>query len=119
MSLAYAPFRYGLPKYGVPVGIARVAGLLGVFGFMALFHIYALSPILDSAALGRIGTFFFINGIATVTESAIWGRKDHWLKTLLAWSFETVFASWTVSGLHIPHGLWRVPWSEICNAPKY
>ena len=76
-SLAYTPIRYGLPKYGVPVVVARSLGVLGAFGLMGIFHLYALYPILDKEALIRIGVFFILNGVATVSEVAIWGHKRH------------------------------------------
>ncbi|KAL2072567.1 hypothetical protein VTL71DRAFT_11910 [Oculimacula yallundae] len=118
-SLAYAPLRYSLPKFGVPVVFARSLGVLGAFNLMAIFHMYALSPILDREGLVRIGLFFFLNGIATVSEAAIWGHKKHWVKTVLAWTFETVIASWAVSGLNLPKGLSRIQWMAICGAKTY
>jgi hypothetical protein len=83
---------------------------------MAVFHVYALLPILNNQALARIGVFFFLNGIATVAEAAIWGHKKHWTKATLAWIFETLLASWTASGMNIPNGLSKIPWREICDA---
>ncbi|KIN04750.1 hypothetical protein OIDMADRAFT_17670 [Oidiodendron maius Zn] len=115
-SLAYWPLRYGLPKYGVPDVIARPIGVLGAFSLMSLFHIYALQPILDQEGTIRVGLFFFLNGVATVVETMIWGNKKHWLKTLLSWAFETSVATWAISGMSIPHGLWRIRWEEICDA---
>ncbi|KAN0122281.1 hypothetical protein V8E51_000607 [Hyaloscypha variabilis] len=118
-SLAYAPLRYGLPGYGIPVIVARSLGVLGAFGLMAIFHMYALSPILSREGLIRIGAFFMLNGVATVSEAALWGHKKHWLKAALAWTCETILASWTASGLNIPNGLSRIPWRELCDAPSY
>jgi len=103
----------------VPVVIARSVGVLGAFSLMAIFHIYALYPILDREALFRIGLFFFLNGIGTVSEAAIWGHKKHWSKMALAWVFQTTLASWTAAGLNIPNGLSRIRWSEICGAPMF
>jgi hypothetical protein len=57
--------------------IARSLGVLGAFGLMAAFHMYALSPILNREGLTRIGVFFMLNGVATVSEAAIWGHKKH------------------------------------------
>jgi hypothetical protein len=94
-SLAYMPLRRNLPRYGVPVSVARGLGILGAFGLMAVFHIYALAPILPQESLFRIGIFFVINGVATVAETAVWGKRHHWLKTVLAWTFEIVIATWT------------------------
>jgi hypothetical protein len=115
-SLAYEPLRHGLPKWGVPVVIARPLGVLGAFGLMAIFHMYAMAPILTRSGLIRIGVFFFSNGTATVVEAALWRKKKHWLRAGLAWAFETSLASWTASGMNIPNGLSKIPWREICNS---
>ncbi|KAK2628266.1 hypothetical protein QTJ16_002912 [Diplocarpon rosae] len=101
ISLAYAPLRYGLPKYGIACVVARSLGVLGAFALLAVFHIYVLSPILNIGALVRIGAFFMLNGIATVSEAAIWGQKKHWAKTLMAWFFELAVASWAAGGLDL------------------
>jgi hypothetical protein len=114
-SLAYGPIRYTLPKYGVPIPIARSLAVLGAFGLMAIFHVYALTPIMDSAGLQRIGLFFFLNGVATVAEALVWGHKKHWFKTLMAWVFEVVVASWTAEAARIPNGLSKIPWREMCD----
>jgi len=114
-SLAYSPLRHGLPKLGVPLVIARALGLIGAFGLMALFHIYALQPILGREGLTRIGVFFVLNGVATVIEAAVWGKKRHWLRTVLGWAFETSISTWTASGIDFPNGLSKIPWREICN----
>lgn len=118
-SLAYGPLRNGLPRYGVPVVVARSLGVMGAFALMAVFHMYALYPILDREELYRIGIFFFLNGVATVSEAAIWGQRKHWLRATLAWVFQTTMASWTAAGVNIPNGLSRIRWSEVCDAPRY
>jgi hypothetical protein len=83
---------------------------------MSVFHMYALQPILDQEGLVRVGMFFFLNGVATVLETMVWGSKKHWQKTLMAWIFETCIATWAISGMRIPHGLWNIHWDEICDA---
>jgi len=108
--------RYGLPKWGVPIVIARSFGVFGAFGLMAIFHMFALQPIVSRAALFRIGVFFSLNGVATVAEASVWGRKKHWLKALMAWAFETSIATWTASGMNFPNGLSKVPWKDVCDA---
>lgn len=117
-SLAYEPLRYGLPKYGVPIRVARSLGVLGAFGLMALFHIYAIYPVTDSEGVFRMGMFFLLNGVATVSEAAIWGHKRHWMKAAFAWGFETALATWAAQGLSIPNGLSKIRWKEMCDA-KY
>jgi hypothetical protein len=82
---------------------------------MGVFHIYALSPLLPRDALNRVGLFFLCNGAATVAEALVWGHKKHWLRAALAWIFETVVSTWTVSGIHIPNGLSSIRWTEVCN----
>ena len=117
-SLAYEPIRYTLPRYGVPIIVARSLGVLATFGLMAVFHVYALAPILPPSSLLRIGLFFFFNGIGTVVEVMVWGKRRHWVKTGLAWGFETTLASWTAQGAHISNGLNRIPWRNMCGPPS-
>jgi hypothetical protein len=86
---------------------------------MAIFHAYALAPILSKPEIIRICAFFLINGVATVAEAALWGEKRHWAKAVLAWIFETAISSWTAAGMNIPNGLSKIPWRDVCNAPSY
>lgn len=118
-SLAYAPLRQTLPRYGVPLPIARAAGVLGAFALMGAFHMYALAPILDHEGLYRIGMFFVLNGLGTVVEALIWGTRRHWVKAVLAWAFETTVASWAAAGCGIPNGLSKIRWREVCDAKGY
>lgn len=99
--------------------IARSLGVIGAFGLMAVFHVYALRPILTDQALRRIGIFFLLNGIATVFEAMLWGHKKHWVKAALAWAFETALASWTASGINIPNGLNKINWGAACSSGRY
>ncbi|KAG9238663.1 hypothetical protein BJ875DRAFT_480163 [Amylocarpus encephaloides] len=115
-SLAYGPLRHGLPKLGVPVVLARSMGVIGAFGLMAAFHVYALSPILSTKAVTRIGLFFVLNGVGTVAEAMVWGHKKHSTKAVLAWVFETSLATWTAREINIPNGLSKIPWREVCRS---
>ncbi|KAK2834923.1 hypothetical protein FQN49_006779 [Arthroderma sp. PD_2] len=115
-SLAYDPVRRHLPgRYGVPEAFAKGIGILASFTLMGLFHAYSLAPILPIDGVVRIITFFLLNGIGTVIETAIWGRKSHWGKAVLAWTFELAIASWTVEGLSVPRGLQNISWDSICD----
>lgn len=117
-SIAYNPIRKTLPKYGVPVKVARSLGVIAAFGLMACFHMYALNPILPRSSLIRIGLFFLLNGIGTVVESVFWGKRKHWLKVVLAWTFEIILATWTAQAAHIPNGLSKIPWRDMCGPPS-
>ncbi|KAG9242134.1 hypothetical protein BJ878DRAFT_536092 [Calycina marina] len=115
-SLAYSPLRHGLPQYGVPTHIACSLGVFGAFGLMAIFHMFALRPILSNVALVRVGVFFFLNGVATVAKVAVWGKRKYWMKAVLAWVFEMSMATWAASGIEFPNGLSKIPWREFSDA---
>ncbi|POS86331.1 hypothetical protein EPUL_002744, partial [Erysiphe pulchra] len=112
ISLAYNPLRNGLRKLGLPDGISRSAGVLGAFSLMSVFHMYCMYPILDQKAVNRIGLFFFLNGIATLAETAIWGKKRHWAKATLAWTFQTILATWVASSINLPSNTLTILWNE-------
>lgn len=115
ISLAYSPLRRSLPKIGVPVTIARAAGALGAFFLMAIFHIYALIPILPYHALLRSGLFFVINGLGSVIDSIIWNHRKHWLRALIAWIFEIGVSTWAISGMDLPQGARWIDWLKLCS----
>lgn len=117
-SLAYGPLRYRLPPHGVPEDFARGIGIIASFALMGFFHVYALAPLLPIDAQARICAFFLVNGVGTVIEDALWGKREHWVKALLAWVFELGVASWTVEGLSVPHGLRNIEWSSLCDVKK-
>jgi hypothetical protein len=118
-SLAYDPLRHRLrAAFGIPASIAEAIGVIASFTLMGFFHVYGLSPLLPMDALIRVSVFFVLNGVGTVIEKAIWGRRKHWGKTLLAWVFELAIASWTVEGLSVPNGLRNIAWSNVCDIGK-
>ncbi|WEW58570.1 hypothetical protein PRK78_004038 [Emydomyces testavorans] len=118
-SLAYSPLRRNLPViFGMPVPLARGIGIIASFILMGFFHVYGLAPLLPFDALLRISAFFFLNGVGTVMEDAVWGRQAHWGKTVMAWVFELAIASWTVEGLSVPRGLRSISWKHICDVGK-
>lgn len=113
-SLAYDPVSDSLRKFGFPLNLARGAGVIASFFLMAMFHVYGLWPLLPGPALLRIGAFFVLNGVGTVVEEAIWGKRVHWVKTVLAWTYELAVASWTAEGLNIPEGLVGIDLTALC-----
>ncbi|KAK2741775.1 hypothetical protein FQN57_005519 [Myotisia sp. PD_48] len=118
-SLAYDPLRRYLPaRYGLPESFAKAIGIIASFSLMGLFHAYALAPLLSFEGVLRISGFFLLNGIGTVIESSVWGKRAHWGKALLAWVFELIIATWTVEGLSVPKGLKNVSWKSVCDVGK-
>ncbi|KAJ9669284.1 hypothetical protein H2201_000636 [Coniosporium apollinis] len=84
MSLAFNPVRNTLRSLDVPHTIAKGAGILAVFVLMGFYHVYALLPLLSAEGLRRILVFFAGNGLLTVLEFAVWGKRKHWLKAAMA-----------------------------------
>ncbi|KAI5283918.1 hypothetical protein KEM54_001728 [Ascosphaera aggregata] len=113
-SLVYEPIRFGLPKLGVPVDIARVCGFLGTFAFMGVFHIISLMPLFPWHVLVRTAMFFLYNGVAAILEYMYWGRREHWLKAVFAWVFELTVAGWAVESMRLPQGVQSIEWKNIC-----
>ena len=70
---------------------------------------------ISAGGLKRIGMFFVLNGLATIFEEMIWGHKQHWVKAVLAWSFEISVSTWTAEAVKIPNGLSKIPWQEMCD----
>lgn len=95
--------------------MAGSAGVLAVFSFMGVFHVLGLVPLLPSQALWRVGMFFFLNGVATIAEVAVWGKRKHSARAVLAWVFEAGLASWTASKCQIPRGFGGIKWRELCG----
>lgn len=62
---------------GLPKKVASSAGVVAAFVLMGLFHVVAYHPIVAVEGLKRMGLFFVFNGILTVAEVAVWGKKKH------------------------------------------
>ncbi|KAA8570461.1 hypothetical protein EYC84_002742 [Monilinia fructicola] len=115
-SLAYDPLRKSLPKLGVPGPDRSIGGNPGGFFFlMAVFHVYALAPMLTDKALLRIGMFFVLNGFATVGEALVWGRRESWVKTGLAWVTEMSLGGLDSRRAGIPRGVHGIRVGELCG----
>lgn len=114
-SLAYSPALFVLAALGFPRVVARGVAVVSGFALMALFHMYALSPVVDDDGLGRVGVFFVGNGVMTVVEAMVWGKKKHWVRAAAAWVLELGIASWAVEGFGLPDGLVRAEWEGMCR----
>ncbi|ORY09427.1 hypothetical protein BCR34DRAFT_487338 [Clohesyomyces aquaticus] len=115
LSLAYTPVLRLLTALGCPRPLARSAAVVASFCLMAAFHVYALAPLLSDEGRRRIAVFFVANGIATVTETAVWGKKRHWARALLGWGFELALASWTVQAVEVAEGVLGNDWRGLCK----
>lgn len=114
-SLAYRPARLLSLRLGLPLSFARPFGALAAFSFMGLFHVAGLLPVLSTEALKRIMGFFILNGLGTIAEALVWGRKRNWVRASLAWAFQAVVAGWAAETAGLPRGLHGVKWGELCN----
>jgi hypothetical protein len=119
MTLAYMPIYRLVLAVGVPRAIARMAGVLASFSFMAVFHMWTLAPLLSLEGVKRMGLFFVINGVLTVMEVAIWGKRRHWLRAVLAWASEVAIASWVAMAVPFAEGLMHLDWRGICRPRDY
>lgn len=117
ITLAYSPTMYVLTWLGVPHKVARAFAVIASFGLMAAFHAEIMSPILSAEGKLRIALFFVFNGVITVIESAIWGKKRDWRRALMAWILELALASWAVETAQVADGLLNADWRALCR-PK-
>ncbi|KAF2201774.1 hypothetical protein GQ43DRAFT_335495, partial [Delitschia confertaspora ATCC 74209] len=115
LNLAYTPTSSVLRRLGFPKALSRSAGVVSGFALMAIFHVYALSPLLNSEGMWRIGVFFTANGVFTVLEVAIWGRKRHWARGVIAWIVESWLATWTVVAIPVADGVLGANWRALCK----
>lgn len=115
LSLAYTPTMYILSHLSVPRSLARACAVVASFGLMAVFHMYALAPLLSREGRRRIGVFFVANGVCTVVEAAVWGKKRDWRRAVLAWGVELWLASWTVEKADVADGVINADWRGLCR----
>lgn len=117
LTLAYNPTMYVLARLGVPRAVARSFAVLASFALMAVFHAEVMSPLLSAEGKMRIGLFFVLNGVCTVSEVAVWGKKRDWRRALAAWVIELGLASWAVETAQVADGLLNADWRGLCR-PK-
>lgn len=106
-TLGYRPMR----KVLGPVG-----GVMGGFGLMAIFHVWALAPYVDPDGLFRVAVFFMANGAGSVVDYWIWEKQNTWTRILVNWGFEVFLAQYTVAKFDIPNGLMAIDYKNICRA---
>lgn len=116
-SLAYDPTMWVLAKARVPRPVARPLAVIASFGLMAVFHAEIMSPLLPLEGKTRIGLFFLLNGVFTVIEVAMWGKRRDWRRALMAWIIELSLASWAVQTAQVADGLLNADWRAMCR-PK-
>ncbi|KAF1969229.1 hypothetical protein BU23DRAFT_557906 [Bimuria novae-zelandiae CBS 107.79] len=115
LTLAYNPTLWMLTKFAVPRKIARAFAVIASFALMAVFHAEVMSPILSREGKMRIGLFFVLNGLFTVIEAALWGKKRDWRRALMAWIIELSLASWAVETAQVADGLLNADWRGLCR----
>lgn len=116
-SMAYSPVQTILKGIGIPKPLARGCGVVAAFTLMGIFHAYVGWSVMRNVAQGwtKVVAFFVMNGVATVFEDLIWGKRKNWVRSLLAWVFEISLASWAVSGVEFPYELWLVHDPRFCH----
>ncbi|KAJ6261009.1 hypothetical protein Dda_3674 [Drechslerella dactyloides] len=116
-SVAMVPVQTLLTGLGTSRSLARGAGVIAAFALMGVFHAYIGWAVMRDSVYGWgvVVGFFVMNGIATVLESVLWGRRRSWVRAVLAWGFEIALASWAMSGVEFPRELWRVHDPLFCH----
>ena len=115
LNLAYNPTMYILTSLKIPRQVARSFAVVASFSLMAVFHAEVMSPILSAEGKMRIGLFFILNGVFTVIEVAIWGKRRDWRRALMAWVIELTLASWAVEKAQVADGLLHADWRGLCR----
>jgi hypothetical protein len=116
LSLAYMPTTYILSLLRLPRSLIRSCAVVASFSLMGVFHMYAMRPILSEEGQRRICLFFVANGVFTVIEVAVWGKKRDWRRAISAWIIELGLASWTVAECEVADGLLHADWRGLCRA---
>ncbi|KAF3902605.1 hypothetical protein ABW21_db0208575 [Orbilia brochopaga] len=116
-SVAMVPVQTALTALGAPRNVAAGGGVIAAFALMGVFHAYIGWAVMRDSVRGWavVVGFFVANGVATVVESAVWGRRQSWLRAALAWGVELSLASWAMSGVEFPGWLWRVHDPRFCH----
>ncbi|KAF1959299.1 hypothetical protein CC80DRAFT_523979 [Byssothecium circinans] len=116
LSLAYTPTTYMLSRLGLPRSVVRSCAVVASFGLMAVFHMYSMTPVLSDEGRRRVGWFFVANGVATVVEVAVWGKRRCWVRGAFAWGVQLGLASWTVARAEVADGVLGADWRGLCRA---
>lgn len=105
-TLGYRPMRM---VFG-PIG-----GVMGGFGLMAIFHVWALAPYVEPDGLFRVAVFFLANGAGSIADYWVWEKRNTWMRVLVNWGFEVYLAQYTVAKFGIPDGLLAIDYRNICR----
>lgn len=105
-TLGYRPIR----KLFGPIG-----GVLGGFGVMAIFHVWALAPYVKPEGLVRVAVFFFANGVGSILDYWLWGKKITPERVIINWAYEIFWSQWTVAKCDIPDGLMAIDFRNLCR----
>lgn len=105
-TLGYWPMR----KIFGPAG-----GVMGGFGVMAIFHVWAFVPYVKPEGLFRIGVFFIANGVGSIIDFWIWERRNTLLRVVVNWAYEIYWAQYTAARCDIPDGLIGINFKNICR----
>ncbi|KAF1997501.1 hypothetical protein P154DRAFT_496914 [Amniculicola lignicola CBS 123094] len=115
LSLAYTPTLALVSRLRIPRSIARATAVIVAFSLMAVFHMYTLAPLLSAEGTKRVGVFFVANGVGTVGERVVWGKRRGLGRAVATWGFELVVASWVVAEVEVAEGMLRGDWRGLCR----
>jgi hypothetical protein len=90
-------------------------GVLGGFGVMAIFHVWAFAPYVKPEGQFRIGIFFIANGVGSILDYWIWGKQNTLLRMVMNWAYEIYWAQYAAARCDIPDGLTAIDFKTICR----